>query len=55
LPQSEKLIIPLYIYNWENSEAGFDGFVVYDIDLFTGIKPAGNLKHANLNAMQYFC
>jgi hypothetical protein len=55
LPQSEKLIIPLYIYNWENSEAGFDGFVVYDIDLVTGIKPAGNVTHADSNAMQYFC
>jgi hypothetical protein len=28
---------------------------VYDIDLVTGIKPAGNVTHADSNAMQYFC
>lgn len=55
LPQSEKLIIPLYVYNWENYAAGFDGFVVYDIDLDNGIKLAGNVSHADSNAMQYFC
>jgi hypothetical protein len=55
LPQSEKLIIPLYISNWEHPEADFDGFVVYDIDLVTGIKPAGNVTHADSHAMQYFC
>jgi uncharacterized secreted protein with C-terminal beta-propeller domain len=38
LPHSEKLIISLYI-------------VVYDIDLVTGIKPAGNVTHANSNAI----
>jgi hypothetical protein len=27
---------------------------VYDIDLVTEIKPAGNVTHADSNAMQYF-
>jgi len=55
LDQSEVLVIPANIYNWQNPEGSFDGFVVYDIDLTNGIKPLGNVTHANYNVMERYC
>jgi len=55
LDQSEILIVPESIYNWENPSKALDGFVVYKIDLVHGIKPIGNVTHANYEYMQYYC
>jgi len=55
LDQSEKLIIPLYVSNWEHPENSFDGFVVYNIDLAAGITLSGNVSQIDSNDMQRFC
>jgi hypothetical protein len=55
LDQSEILIIPESVYNWQSPNANFDGFVVYKIDLVDGIRPLGNVTHADHNYMEYYC
>jgi hypothetical protein len=55
LDQSEVLIIPESIYNRQNPNVSFDGFVVYQIDLVDGIRPLGNVTHADYQYMQYYC
>jgi hypothetical protein len=55
LDQSEILIVPESIYNWENPSKALDGFVLYKIDLVSGIEPIGNVTHATYEYMQYYC
>jgi hypothetical protein len=55
LDQSEILIVPESIYNWENPNKSLDGFVVYKIDLIHGIKPLGNVTHADYSYMKGYC
>ena len=55
LDESEKLIIPASIYNWQSPEKNFDGFFVYDIDVVNGIELAGTVTHADSNAMESYC
>jgi len=55
LDQSEVLIIPESVYNWQIPNVSFDGFVVYQIDLADGIKPLGNVTHADYDFMQHYC
>jgi len=55
LSESHKLVIPAYAFAWNGADVSFDGFLVYDIDMATGVSFVGNVTHTPQNFTDYYC
>jgi len=55
LSESHKLVIPAYASTWNDTAASFDGFLVYDIDMASGVSFVGNVTHTPQNFSGYYC